>query len=102
MLSFHSTGMISDVRTRGNGSAFNTGKVRRLNDAENQKLAGLASEIPKQFRGCTKNADDLSGYELTAQDCTTNETLEPPSLRARPGLFRSRGRARWTKVLKQA
>lgn len=95
-----SSGSFDHVRTTGNGARpFYTVKGRALTSAERETLAGLAADIPSQFRGyALRRADQVDGYSLTVAHVSHEETLEPPALRepAPMQLFASSTRAAWS------
>lgn len=76
---------------------FATAQGSPLSPDENSRLRELAGAIPEEYRGyALKNADGLSGYELSIADVSRDWTIEPPLLRSRPQLFQTARRSRWT------
>lgn len=79
------------------GRRYVSAEDRPLTRQENNRLRELAAAIPEDFKGyAMKNSDGLRGYELTERDVTRDMTIEPPSLRAKPDMYRDVRRRRWT------
>ena len=91
------------MRSKGNGKPYNTKKGKKLTLGENATLKDLAKNIPWDFRGyALKNADDLSGYEVTHSHVIQNPTLEPPKSRNNIGLFLKGSRVPWSSDLDES
>jgi hypothetical protein len=76
---------------------FQTTKGQALTREQNEALARLADAIPTEYRGwALRNADKPQHYRLVPDEVVADQTVEPPSLRALPEIYRSRERSPWT------
>lgn len=83
-------------KRQSEGRPYQTSVDRPLTAVENSQLAQAAKTIPEKFRGwALQNADKPSSFVLDEAAVTKDMTLEPPSLRSTPTLFRT-DRSDWT------
>jgi hypothetical protein len=87
---------------RAGRTGFQTRRDRELTAEENERLRGLASRIPDDFRGWVlRNSYDPEHYELTPGDVWKQQIIEPPELRRDYEIFLE-GRTDWTDAHERA